>query len=113
MARYDKIHLFGFQRGEERYDEAATIEPAAPSPASTRRPGAPACRCATTCASPSSSAPWAEVDLIVLPAAFTWTTGRAHWEVLLRARAIENQCYVMAPAQGWRHESGRVTWGPR
>jgi len=47
----------------------------------------------------------------VLPAAFTHTTGRAHWEVLLRARAIENQCYVMAPAQGGRHPSGRVTWG--
>jgi predicted amidohydrolase len=46
-----------------------------------------------------------------VPAAFTYTTGRAHWEVLLRARAIENQCYVMAPAQGGRHASGRVTWG--
>jgi nitrilase len=51
------------------------------------------------------------VNLIVLPAAFTYTTGRAHWEVLLRARAIENQCYVLAAAQGGRHPSGRVTWG--
>ena len=51
------------------------------------------------------------VDLIVLPAAFTWTTGQAHWEVLLRARAIENQCYVLASAQGGRHPSGRRTWG--
>ncbi|MCK9259060.1 MAG: carbon-nitrogen hydrolase family protein, partial [Azoarcus sp.] len=42
---------------------------------------------------------------------FTYTTGRAHWEVLLRARAIENQCYVMAPAQGGEHPGGRVTWG--
>jgi nitrilase len=52
-----------------------------------------------------------EVDLIVLPAAFTWTTGQAHWEILLRARAIENQCYVLASAQGGRHPSGRRTWG--
>ena len=51
------------------------------------------------------------VDLIVLPAAFTYTTGEAHWEVLLRARAIENQCYVLAPAQGGRHPSGRRTFG--
>ena len=50
-------------------------------------------------------------DLIVMPAAFTYTTGRAHWEILLRARAIENQCYVLAAAQGGEHENGRRTWG--
>ena len=52
-----------------------------------------------------------EVNLIILPAAFTWTTGSAHWEVLLRARAIENQCYVLAPAHGGTHPGGRRTWG--
>jgi nitrilase len=46
-----------------------------------------------------------------VPAAFTYTTGQAHWELLLRARAIENQCYVLAPAQGGLHENGRRTWG--
>ena len=46
-----------------------------------------------------------------MPSAFTYTTGQAHWEVLLRARAIENQAYVLAPAQGGRHETGRRTWG--
>ena len=51
------------------------------------------------------------VDLILVPAAFTATTGRAHWETLLRARAIENQAYVLAPAQGGEHPSGRKTWG--
>jgi nitrilase len=51
------------------------------------------------------------VDLLVIPAAFTETTGRAHWEILLRARAIENQCYVLAIAQGGRHENGRETHG--
>jgi nitrilase len=52
-----------------------------------------------------------EVDLLVLPAAFTETTGRAHWEMLLRARAVENQCYVLAAAQGGRHPNGRMTHG--
>jgi len=51
------------------------------------------------------------VDLILVPSAFTYTTGQAHWEVLLRARAIENQCYVLAPAQGGKHANGRRTWG--
>ena len=50
-------------------------------------------------------------DLLSVPSAFTYTTGAAHWEVLLRARAIENQCYVIALAQGGTHESGRRTWG--
>jgi deaminated glutathione amidase len=50
-------------------------------------------------------------DLLCVPAAFTYTTGQAHWELLLRARAVENQCYVLAPAQGGLHENGRRTWG--
>ena len=45
------------------------------------------------------------------PAAFTYTTGQAHWELLLRARAVENQCHVLASAQGGLHENGRRTWG--
>ncbi|CAL93912.1 carbon-nitrogen hydrolase family protein [Azoarcus olearius] len=111
VARYDKIHLFGFQRGAERYDEAATIEPGREvvcfdSPAG--RTGLSVCY---DLRFPELFRAMAEPDLIVLPAAFTHTTGRAHWEVLLRARAIENQCYVMAPAQGGCHPSGRVTWG--
>jgi nitrilase len=51
------------------------------------------------------------VDLIVVPSAFTHTTGKAHWEVLLRARAIENLAYVAAAAQGGVHPNGRQTWG--
>jgi nitrilase len=50
-------------------------------------------------------------DLISVPAAFTYTTGLAHWELLLRARAVENQCYVVAAAQGGTHENGRRTFG--
>ncbi|APR06083.1 carbon-nitrogen hydrolase family protein [Thauera chlorobenzoica] len=111
VARYDKIHLFGFRRGEEHYDEAATIEQGGEvccfdSPAG--RTGLSVCY---DLRFPELFRAMGEVDLIVLPAAFTFTTGRAHWEVLLRARAIENQCYVIAPAQGGRHPGGRVTWG--
>jgi predicted amidohydrolase len=50
-------------------------------------------------------------DLLSVPSAFTHTTGLAHWELLLRARAVENQCYVIAPAQGGVHENGRRTYG--
>ncbi|THF62282.1 carbon-nitrogen hydrolase family protein [Pseudothauera nasutitermitis] len=111
IARYDKIHLFGFRKGEERYDEAATIERGGDvvvfdSPAG--RTGLSVCY---DLRFPELFRAMGEVDLIVLPAAFTHTTGRAHWEVLLCARAIENQCYVLAPAQGGRHPGGRVTWG--
>ena len=50
-------------------------------------------------------------DVLLVPSAFTHTTGQAHWEVLLRARAIENQAYVLASAQGGTHSNGRHTWG--
>jgi nitrilase len=50
-------------------------------------------------------------DLLCVPSAFTYITGQAHWELLLRARAVENQCVVLAPAQGGMHENGRRTWG--
>ena len=111
-ARYDKIHLFGFRRGDEMYDEAATI---ASGPARATVVDLPFARVGlAVCYDlrfPELFRAMGTVDLIVLPAAFTATTGRAHWEVLLRARAIENQCYVMAPAQGGKHASGRTTWG--
>ncbi|MFT3995818.1 MAG: carbon-nitrogen hydrolase family protein [Asticcacaulis sp.] len=53
----------------------------------------------------------AGASMIAVPAAFTVPTGQAHWEVLLRARAIETGCFVFAPAQGGQHEDGRKTWG--
>jgi len=116
-ARYDKIHLFRYDNGRERYDEGRVLQ-AGGTPvafdadgwrtglsvcydlrfpelyrALTYAPGEPPC------------------DLLAVPSAFTYTTGRAHWELLLRARAIENQCYVIAAAQGGVHETGRRTWG--
>ena len=110
---YDKVHLFAFDNGRESYDEGRTLragtQPVAVQ-AGALRVGLSICydlrfpelyRALMT----------PPCDLIVVPSAFTHTTGQAHWEVLLRARAIENQCYVLAPAQGGLHVNGRRTWG--
>lgn len=115
-ARYDKLHLFAFDNGRESYDEARVLEPGA-EPVTLRaaglRVGLSVCydlrfpelyRAMTY----GDAQP---LDLISVPAAFTYTTGRAHWELLLRARAVENQCHVIAAAQGGVHENGRRTWG--
>ncbi|MDX9707024.1 MAG: carbon-nitrogen hydrolase family protein [Azospira sp.] len=111
VARYDKIHLFGFTQGAEHYDEGATIE-AGSEPVAFVTPfarvGLSICY---DLRFPELYRRLGEPDLIVVPAAFTETTGRAHWEILLRARAIENQCYVLAVGQGGRHENGRETHG--
>jgi len=111
VARYDKMHLFGFARGGERYDEAATIE-AGSAPVAFAAPfGRVGLSICYDLRFPELYRALGEVDLLVIPAAFTETTGRAHWEVLLRARAIENQCYVLAIGQGGHHENGRETHG--
>jgi nitrilase len=109
--RYDKIHLFGFTRGEESYNESRTI--AAGSDVQTLetplgRIGLSVCY---DLRFPELYRAMGAVNLIVVPSAFTYTTGQAHWEILLRARAIENQCYVLAAAQGGVHPNGRRTWG--
>jgi nitrilase len=111
VARYDKIHLFGFSRGEERYDEAATIEPGSVPVAFDSPWGRIGLGICYDLRFPELFRALGALDLLVLPAAFTDTTGRAHWELLLRARAVENQCYVVASAQGGQHPNGRVTHG--
>jgi len=111
QARYDKIHLFAFTKGEERYDEARTIEPGV-SPVACETPaGRTGLSVCYDLRFPELYRALGPLDLLVMPAAFTYTTGRAHWEILLRARAIENQCFVLASAQGGQHENGRRTWG--
>lgn len=118
VARYDKIHLFRFDNGSERFDEGATIEPG-DMPAQFRlrgRDGQAWCVGLSVCYDLRFPELYrqharAGADLLLVPSAFTHTTGQAHWEVLLRARAIENQAYVLAPAQGGRHVNGRRTWG--
>jgi predicted amidohydrolase len=110
-ARYDKIHLFNFEKGNESFDEARTIRPGG----DVRTFDAPFGRVGlSVCYDlrfPELYRRMGDVALIVVPSAFTYTTGRAHWETLLRARAVENQCYVLAAAQGGTHETGRRTWG--
>jgi nitrilase len=109
--RYDKIHLFSFTKGEESYDEARTIvhgERVATFEAPFGRVGLSVCY---DLRFPELYRAMGDCALIVMPAAFTYTTGQAHWEILLRARAIENQCYVLAAAQGGKHPNGRRTWG--
>ena len=115
VSRYDKIHLFRFDNGRERYDEAAVLK-AGDTPT-------------TFACEDHAGVQWKVgqsvcydlrfgelyralgADVLLVPSAFTHTTGMAHWEVLLRARAIENQAYVIASAQGGLHENGRRTWG--
>lgn len=111
VQRYDKIHLFSFTRGEESYDEARTIvdgHDVTTFEAPFGKVGLSVCY---DLRFPELYRAMGDCTLIVVPAAFTYTTGKAHWEILLRARAIENQCYVLAAAQGGRHKNGRTTWG--
>jgi nitrilase len=115
VARYDKIHLFRFDNGAEYFDEANAIRPGslpvtfelASIDGSRYRVGLSICY---DLRFPELYRAL-QADLLLVPSAFTHTTGMAHWEILLRARAIENLAYVLAPAQGGLHENGRRTWG--
>ena len=111
VARYDKIHLFGFQRGTERYNESHTIEAGGEVVVFDSPFGRIGLSICYDLRFPELYRSMGAVDLLVVPAAFTHTTGQAHWELLLRARAVENLCYVLASAQGGTHPSGRMTWG--
>ncbi|POZ60072.1 carbon-nitrogen hydrolase family protein [Chromobacterium alticapitis] len=111
MARYDKIHLFGFTGQGESYCESNTIRPGE-APVKVETPLADiALGICYDLRFPELFRLLEPFDLLILPAAFTATTGQAHWEPLLRARAIENQCYLIASAQGGRHDNGRQTHG--
>ena len=118
VARYDKVHLFRFDNGREAYDESRVLLPGTqpvafdlPSRDGHRwRVGLSVCydlRFAELYRAYAAQG----ADLLLVPSAFTYTTGQAHWDVLLRARAVENLCFVAAAAQGGVHENGRRTWG--
>jgi predicted amidohydrolase len=111
VARYDKIHLFGLELGDERFNEAETIEPGDKPLAIDSPFGRIAISVCYDVRFPELYRALAPMDLILVPSAFTATTGRAHWETLLRARAIENLAWVLAPAQGGKHANGRETHG--
>ncbi|MDR0214767.1 MAG: carbon-nitrogen hydrolase family protein [Comamonas sp.] len=118
VARYDKIHLFRFDNEREHYAESDVVQ-AGKQPVvcdikarngDVWRLGLSVCydlRFPELYRMLSAQG----ADLLLVPSAFTYTTGQAHWEILLRARAIENQAYVLAPGQGGTHENGRRTWG--
>jgi nitrilase len=112
-AHYDKLHLFAFDNGRESYDEGRTLAPGTHAVAVTCGPLRVGLSICYDLRFPELYRALMQppCDLIVVPAAFTYTTGRAHWELLLRARAVENQCYVLAAAQGGTHGNGRRTWG--
>ena len=118
VARYDKIHLFRFDNGQEAYDESRVLAPGhepvlfdLPSRDGHRwRIGLSICY---DLRFPELYRAYARAgaDVLLVPSAFTYTTGKAHWALLLRARAIENLAFVAAAAQGGVHDNGRRTWG--
>ena len=112
IARYDKMHLFRFDGGgKETYDEARTLQPGS-QPVAIESPfGRLALSVCYDVRFPELYRGLGEFDVMFVPSAFTVPTGAAHWETLLRARAIENKAYVVAPAQGGAHAGGRRTWG--
>ena len=111
VARYDKIHLFGLDLGNEHYREEKTIEAGDRIVVVETPFGKIGLSICYDLRFPELYRAMKEVDIIVVPSAFTDTTGKAHWETLVRARAIENLAYVLAPAQGGYHLSGRETHG--
>ena len=111
VGRYDKMHLFCFDGGDERYDESRTLQPGSSALALDSPFGRLALSICYDVRFPELYRGLGAFDVMFVPSAFTVPTGRAHWEVLLRARAVENQAYVVAPAQGGVHASGRRTYG--
>jgi nitrilase len=111
VARYDKIHLFNLELGNERYQEATTIEPGKQVVVVDSPFGRIGLAVCYDLRFPELFRAMKKVDIIVLPSAFTETTGKMHWEVLVRARAVENLAYVIAAAQGGYHVNGRETHG--
>ena len=115
VTRYDKIHLFRFTQGQESYDESRVLVPGQNPVAFDlpSRDGSSYRVGLSICYDLRFPELFRQLNshLLLAPSAFTYTTGQAHWELLLRARATENLCYVLASAQGGLHENGRITWG--
>jgi predicted amidohydrolase len=111
VSRYDKIHLFGLDLGLEHYHEEDTISAGSRVQVIQTPFGKIGLSVCYDLRFPELYRAMGAVDIIVIPSAFTDTTGKAHWETLVRARAIENLSYVIASAQGGYHVSGRETHG--
>ena len=115
VARYDKIHLFdvSVNGGDETYNESSTIEAGTGITVAKTPFGNIGMSVCYDLRFPElyRNMHGQDVNIITVPSAFTAITGKAHWETLLRARAVENLCYVIAPNQGGRHINNRETWG--
>ena len=113
-ARYDKIHMFDVDLGDgESYRESASYAPGTDAVIAELPWGNLGMTICYDLRFPALHRALAKggADFLAVPAAFTRITGEAHWTILLRARAIEAQCFVFAAAQGGRHENGRETFG--
>ncbi len=114
VARYDKIHLFDVNiLGQESYQESKTIEPGHQLVVVDTPFGHIGLSICYDLRFPELYRTLIQkhAQIIVVPSAFTAKTGAAHWEVLIKARAIENLCYILAANQGGQHQNGRVTYG--
>ena len=114
VARYDKIHLFDAHASEyEVHQESNTIQPGSSVVVVDTPVGRIGLSVCYDVRFPELYRQMAEqgADIFTVSSAFTAVTGKAHWDILLRARAIENLCYVLAPNQGGKHENGRSTYG--
>ncbi len=115
VARYDKIHLFDVHLvdADERYVESATIEPGSEIVVADSPFGRLGLAICYDLRFPEMFRAMLDggVDVLAIPSSFTAITGKAHWEVLVRARAIENLAYVVAASQGGYHINGRETHG--
>jgi predicted amidohydrolase len=113
-ARYDKIHLFDVNLPDgEHYRESNTVSAGGQAVLADLPWGRIGLSVCYDLRFPHLYRTLAKggAEILSIPSAFTETTGKAHWHVLLRARAIENGCFVIAPAQGGRHANGRSTYG--
>lgn len=115
FARYDKLHLFDVMVGDAqgKYRESAMIEPG-DQPVVVETPFARIGLSVCYDLRFPELYSWMQhqnAQIVTVPSAFTYRTGEAHWEILLRARAVETQCFVVAPNQGGVHSARRTTWG--
>jgi len=114
VARYDKIHMFDVEVGDgQTYRESRAYRPGTEAVLAQAPFGRLGLTICYDVRFPHLYRRLAQAgaDILTIPAAFTRVTGEAHWQVLVRARAIETGCFVIAPAQGGRHEDGRETFG--
>lgn len=111
LARYDKMHLFQYRDDMQQYDETATICPGDAAAAADTPLGRIALSVCYDLRFPELYRQLPPPDIISAPSAFTVPTGRAHWQLLLTARAVENLAYVIGAAQAGEHPGGRRTYG--